>query len=118
MNDSAMAAEPNENERNTLLIAYILYCATVVTGVACIAGVIVSHIKINETGNEFLRSHYRWLIRTFWFSLLWWAISGALVGTFVLAILGGIGFCISAVWFLYRVIRGLISFSERRAMPV
>lgn len=108
----------SEGERSTLLVAYVLFCATFVTGFAGVAGVIVCHIKIGESGSEFLRSHYRWLIRTFWFTLLWAVVCGVLVASIILAIVGGIGFGVLFVWHLYRLIRGLINFSERRPMPV
>jgi len=91
------ATGASDSERNTLLVAYILFCATFVTGVAGIAGVIVAHIKIGETGNEFMRSHYRWLIRTFWFSVLWCAVSAMLVATVLLSILDDIDFATTAI---------------------
>jgi uncharacterized membrane protein len=113
------ATGASEAERNTLLIAYVLFCASFFTGgVTGLAGVILCHIKTGETGNEFLRSHYRWLIRTFWFSVLWCAVSAMLVATVLLSILGGIGFAATAVWHIYRLVRGLINFSERRPLPV
>ncbi|HZR36576.1 MAG TPA: hypothetical protein VFA75_14485 [Nevskia sp.] len=120
MNDNMVvdAAGVSEAERNTLLIAYVLFCATFVTGFAGIAGVILCHIKVGESGNEFLRSHYRWLIRTFWFTLLWAVVCGVLVASIIFAVLGGIGFAALFVWHLYRLIRGLVTFSERRPMPV
>ena len=120
MNDSVVAdaTGASESERNTLLIAYVLFCATFVTGVAGIAGVIVCHIKIGESGSEFLRSHYRWLISTFWFSVLWWLLSALLIMTVLLSPVGGIGLAATFIWHIYRLVRGLINFSERRAMPV
>ena len=112
------ATGASDSERNTLLVAYILFCATFVTGVAGIAGVIVAHIKIGETGNEFMRSHYRWLIRTFWFSVLWWLVSALLIATVLLSPVGGLGLAATFVWHIYRLVRGLIHFAERRPMPV
>lgn len=121
MSDSAIvqSAEPSESERSTLLVAYILYGVTPFTGgLAAVAGVIINHLKINDTGNEFLRSHHRWLLRTFWYSLLWTAISSLLMLTFVLAPLAWLGYVAVAIWYLYRVVRGAIAFSERRPLPV
>ena len=120
MNDSVVAdaTGASESERNTLLVAYVLFCATFVTGIAGIAGVILCHIKIGESSGEFLRSHYRWLIRTFWFSVLWGVICCILLFTIIFSIFGGIGFGVLFIWHLYRLIRGLINFSERRPMPV
>ena len=121
MTDSAIipSAEPSESERNTLLIAYILYGVTPFTGgLAAVAGGIINHLKVNDTGNEFLRSHHRWLLRTFWYSLLWTVLSTLLMFTIVLIPLAWLGYVAAGVWYIYRVVRGAIAFSERKPMPV
>lgn len=102
-----------DTDRNTLLIAYVLYALAPFNGLTAIAGVIVNHIKINETGSEFIRSHHSWLLRSFWWGLLWTVISTVLM-------IVGVGFLIYgvlAIWYIYRVVRGLINFSDRRDMP-
>jgi uncharacterized membrane protein len=104
-----------EADRNILLIAYVLYALGPFTIFSvAIAGVIINHLKINETHNHFIRSHHRWLMRTFWFSLLWSIIGIALI----LLIVGyAIGVAV-AIWYIYRVIRGALNFSERKPMPM
>lgn len=121
MNDSTLtqSAEPSEGERNTLLIAYVLYGVTPFTGgLAAVAAVIINHLKVNDTGNEFLRSHHRWLLRTFWYSLLWTALSSLLMFTIVLIPVAWLGYIATGVWYIYRVVRGAMVFSERRPLPV
>lgn len=103
-----------EAERNLLLITYILHALAPFNGLTSVIAVIISHIKINETGSAFVRSHYSWLIRTFWWGLLWSVICGVL--TFVL--IGAFGFVVLGVWWLYRVIRGFLNYSDRKPMPV
>lgn len=103
-----------EPERNILLIAYILHGLAPFTAVATgIAAVIISHIKVNETQSAFIRSHHSWLIRTFWWGLLW----AALCGILTLLVIGIFGFYVLALWWLYRSIRGFINYSERKPMP-
>ncbi len=105
----------SEPERNTLLVAYILHALGAFTGgITAIAGVIVNHLKVNDNDSSFVRSHHRWLLRTFWFGLLW-----ALVAS-ILAFIG-IGFLIYfavAIWYIYRIVRGFLSYSERKPMPM
>ena len=108
------ADDSTESERTTLLIAYILHGLGVFNGLTAVAGVIINHLKVNETRSLFISSHHRWLIRSFWWALLWVVVSWAL--SFVLV--GLIGFVIVAVWWIYRIVRGALSFSERRPMPV
>jgi uncharacterized membrane protein len=109
------AEQASENERTTLMICYALQGAGVISGgLASIVGVIISHIKVNETQNDFIRSHHRWLIRTFWWSLAWALVS--LVLCFI--VIGVFGFFILAVWVIYRLVKGVINFTEKRPMPV
>lgn len=108
------AADAPTGERNTLMIAYVLDAIAPFTGfLAAVISVIISHIKVNETQNAFIRSHHQWLIRTFWWSLLW----GALCGILVIVLIGYAGLFALVVWWLYRVIRGLIDYSNNRPMP-
>ena len=43
-------------------------------GIIGIAGVIVAYVKRGDARGTWLASHLRWLIRTFWYSLLWGVI--------------------------------------------
>lgn len=103
-----------ESDRNVLLIAYILHALGPFTALSAIAGVIINHLKINDTHNHFVRSHHRWLLRTFWFGLLWVIVSSILMVI-------GIGFLlyfVVAVWYIYRIVRGALCFAERKPMPM
>lgn len=108
------ASQANESERNTLLVCYVLHAAAILVGLTAIVGVIINHIKVNETTNQFVRSHHRWMLRTFWFGLLWTCVS--IVLSFVA--IGFIGFIIVGVWWIYRIVRGILNFSDRKAMPL
>ena len=111
-------AEPDERERTTLLVAYICYAvAAIGIAVAPVAGVVINHLKVDATRGSYLGSHHRWLLRTFWFSLLWFALAGLIAATIVLlplAWLLGIG---TAIWYVYRVVRGAVNFADRKPMP-
>lgn len=108
------AAQASEGERTTLLVAYVLDVLAPITGfLAAIVSVIISHIKVGETQNGFIRNHHRWLIRTFWWNLLWCVVFGVLTIVFV----GYLGFIGLVVWWLYRVIRGLIAYSNGNLLP-
>lgn len=104
----------SDSDRNMLLIAYILYACTLFSGITAIVGVIINHLKVNDTDSDFIRSHHRWLMRTFWWSLLWTLISSALT----IILVGFAGYVLVAIWFIYRIVRGFLAYSERRPMPV
>ena len=106
------------------LLTGIIGTATVVgaflTGWPSIIAVILNYIKRSEAHGTWLESHFRWQIRTFWFGLLW--IS--LCGTFIIATFGiGLLFMwlpigLVGLWFVYRIIRGWVTLSDRRPMDV
>jgi len=90
-------------------------------GLIGIAGVIVAYVKRDDARGTWVASHLRWLIRTFWYSLLW-----ATVGWIVLLVLGliliGIPLAIliwaaASIWVIYRVIRGYLLFNQSRPIP-
>ncbi len=112
-NAAPVADVGGEAERTTLLITYVLHALAPFTALTAIAAVIISHIKVRETQSAFIRSHHSWLIRTFWWGLLWAAICGVLT----LVVIGVFGFVALGVWWLYRTIRGFINYGERRPMP-
>ena len=106
------------------LLTGIIGTATVVgaflTGWPSIIAVILNYIKRSEARGTWLESHFRWQIRTFWFGLLWISLCGA----FIIATLGiGLLFMwlpigLVGLWFVYRIIRGWVTLSDRRPMEV
>jgi uncharacterized membrane protein len=90
-------------------------------GIIGIAGVIVAYVKRDDASGTWVASHLRWLIRTFWYSMLW-----AVIGWIVLLVLGliliGIPLAMliwgaASIWVLYRVIRGYLLFNDSRPVP-
>lgn len=101
---------PTESTVQITHITYGLYALGLLTGIFAIAGLIVAYIKRDDAAGTYLASHYSWLIRTFWWGLLWMVIGGIL--TLVL-----VGFGILAVawiWWVYRIIKGWLRLSEKR----
>ena len=90
-------------------------------GIIGIAGLIVAYVNRDEATGTWVASHLRWLIRTFWFSLLWGVIGGIVLVVLGIVLIGiPIAFAIWAVasiWVLYRVIRGYLLFKDERPVP-
>jgi len=90
-------------------------------GIAGIVAIVMAYVKRGEAAGTWLASHYRWLIRTFWFAALWGVI-GAIVFFMLLLILIGIviGYVIwlaTAIWVIYRIIRGYLLFKDSKPIP-
>jgi uncharacterized membrane protein len=83
-----------------------------VFGVPSIVAVILNYVKRDEARGTFLESHFRWQIRTFWFTLLWCAIGGVLFATIIGAILAIPLFVVVGVWVIYRVVRGWLALKD------
>lgn len=91
-------------------------------GVIGIAGVIVAYVKRDDARGTWVASHFRWLIRTFWYSLLWGAIGGIVFVLFFIVFLLGPVLAVAiwgaaSIWVLYRVIRGYLLFNDNRPVP-
>ncbi|WP_051361960.1 DUF4870 family protein [Solimonas soli] len=106
--------DASERERTTLIVAYVLQAISPFTCfLATIISLVISYIKVSETRNAYIRSHHRYLIRTFWWTLLWGLVFGALCWVLI-----GIPLLLGLyVWWIYRLVKGFIAYAERRAMP-
>ncbi len=96
----------------------VLTAATVVGafvfGLPSIIAVIINYVKRGEARGTFLESHFRWQIRTFWFTALWCLVGGVAFVTIVgipiaLAMWFGAG-----LWAIYRIVRGWLALRDRR----
>jgi uncharacterized membrane protein len=61
--------EMNES-RTPAVIAYILHLFGAALALPSIIGLIINYIKRGDSG-ALLASHHSWMIRTFWWTLLW-----------------------------------------------
>lgn len=83
-----------------------------VFGVLGIIAVIVCYVKRDDAAGTWVASHFTWLIRTFWWSLLW-----AVIGVLLMIVVVGFAILVAdAIWFLYRVIKGWLRLSEGKPM--
>ena len=76
-------AEKSVSDKSLTTIVYALYAASLVFGVTCLVAIIINYVKRDDVAGTWLESHFRWHLRTFWYSLAW---SVLLVGVLVLAI--------------------------------
>jgi uncharacterized membrane protein len=62
---------------------YGLYAASLFIGVTALIAIVLDYVYRDDAKGTWLESHFRWQLRTFWYSLAW---SVLLVGVLVLAI--------------------------------
>lgn len=97
-------------------IATIVYALQAVSfllgGLTLLVAVILNYLKKRDAEESWLESHFRWQIRTFWFTLLWIVIGAGL--HFVLI---GIPILVAAaIWLIYRVVKGWMYLAEGKEM--
>lgn len=97
------------NMRTILHIVYGLYAIGFITGgLATLAAVILAYVKRGDAAGTIYASHFDWVLRTFWWSLLW----GVLSAIFTLLFIGWIGLFVVVIWVLYRLVKGWLTLAE------
>ncbi len=101
------------NNRNFVLVTYALFAIGVFTGgVFTLVGVIMAYVKRADCAGTYLETHTQWLISTFWWGMLWYVLSGLTVFIGI----GFIGFLVTSIWYLYRIVKGIVKFADSRAV--
>lgn len=98
----------NSEVKNYVFIAYVTYALGLLILFTPVIGVILAFIKRDEAQGSIYASHIDWLIKTFWVSLI-----GLLLGRLtILILIGWLILLVTAIWFIYRVVVGLIKLNE------
>ena len=85
-----------------------------VFGLPSLIAVFLNYLKRGDVKGTWLESHFRWQIRTFWFTFLWLVIYGLLVITLIGIPIAWILIALLGLWVAYRVIRGWVALADTR----
>jgi uncharacterized membrane protein len=104
----------SESSGNTSIpqIIYILLVANIVIPFTSLIGVIMAYVN-KDDASEWLKSHYRFQIRTFWIGILYFIIGFITVPIFI-------GFAIwgfTVIWLAVRCVKGLKFLDAKQAHP-
>ena len=111
---SSMSIERSsvESDRTMAVVCYVLHLVGSVAGVTSIVGLVLNYVK-RDGYDELFDSHHAWMIRSFWWAILWCVLG-------LVTIVIGVGFVIFVlawVWYVYRHVRGLIALLNGEPMP-
>ena len=106
-------AEQLASLKTLTMVVYALQVLSVFVGITAIVGVIINYVKREDAAGTLYESHFDWQIRTFWWSLLWFAVGLALA----VVLVGFLIMCAAGLWVLYRAIRGWVELTEIKPMP-
>ena len=130
MIDRQGSGEPMPSVLSVAHLVYALHTLAIVVGIVgaatvigsfvgslpSIVAVIFNYVKRGDARGTWIASHYRWQIRTFWFTLLWALIGWALVITVIGAVVGVPILIALTLWLMYRIGRGWLRLRDRRPM--
>jgi uncharacterized membrane protein len=125
-------AAPASDARMLAIVCYGLFLVAFTNGFTAIVGVVLAHIKRGETRGTIWESHFANLIHVFWIGVAFWVVffcaglvwlagswHAVIVDDFPTPIFAmpilGLAFLAYVVWYLYRVVRGLLRALENRA---
>ena len=117
--------------RSLTIVCYVLFLLGSVNGLTAIVGVIIAYVKRRDAEGTIWQSHFNNLVLVFWvmvaaavLGFLTWPIAiGALLASWPIFwppaltlpfAFWFLGIPLLALWYLYRVVRGLIHASEER----
>lgn len=119
-------------------LTYLLYIVSYLSaGLLWIVPIIMNYAKRHDADATWLASHFDWQIKTFWYSIVLFAIGATMlivalgglgvsvmvnsdnlvIGSVLLSGLGVLIILFTVIWHLYRIIRGWIALTDNRPIP-
>lgn len=109
------------------IVIYVLYLLAIPTALlSLIVGVVLAYANRDRAGPA-ARSHYDFIIRTFWLSLVWVPVGvlvcvvGAVLSVILIGIpiliVGGLMLACGKLWYIVRCIIGIAYAARREAYP-
>ena len=106
------ANTPFSDERQMAMVVYLAYLGSLAFPPLAIVGLVLAYVN-REAAPDWLKSHYRFQIYTFWIGLLFWVVSLALC----VLLIGFVLIFATLAWFIVRCALGLDRLLKREAYP-
>lgn len=111
LRDRVVSQQGDSPDTTMPIVVYALHLAGIVTGgVTALVGVVIAYVYRGR-GPAWLDEHYRYQIRTFWLSLLYFTVSAVLT----LVLIGFVTWLAAVVWLVIRCVKGIKGLQEQRA---
>ncbi|MFV0370771.1 MAG: DUF4870 family protein [Azonexus sp.] len=109
---TALTSDREKSLKTLTTVIYALYAVSFLIGITAIVAIVMNYVKRGDVAGTYLESHFRWQIRTFWFSLLW-----GLLGVILLPVIVGWFILVAnIVWVIYRIVKGWLHLNDGKAM--
>lgn len=101
------------SDRTVMNVLYGMHTlAWASAGSLAVIALIINYVKRGDEFDAMFLSHHNYMIRTFWWTLLWLVLASPLWLLFILP--GMVAYSVIGLWYLYRCIRGWLRFSDDR----
>jgi uncharacterized membrane protein len=101
---------------NDRLVVHILYglhtLAWFSAGVFALVALIINYLRRTDESEPLYLAHHRYMIATFWWTLLWLVLLSPLWLVFFLP--GALAYALVWLWYLYRCLKGWLRFNDQR----
>jgi uncharacterized membrane protein len=105
-------SSPMADERQTALIVYILMLVPIVIPITHIVGLVIAYVS-RDTAPDWLKTHYTFLINTFWMGLLYFVAACFLC----LLLIGFVLLPVVVIWYIVRCALGLARLMRNEPYP-
>ena len=108
-----------QNEKNTARILYIVHALTFFFSMALLSIIplVINYSKRADSEGTLVYSHHTWMIRSFWWFMVWMVVGGLLYVTLIGIPLAILVWGVAWLWKAYRLIRGFIALNSNEAVP-
>ena len=101
------------NDRLVMQILYGLHTlAWFSAGVFALVALIINYLRRADESEPMYLAHHRYMIATFWWTLLWLVLLSPLWLVFFLP--GALAYALVWLWYLYRCLKGWLRFNDQR----
>ncbi len=123
MTDVIDVTAKSEHLKTVGWVSYLLHLivalAAVVPGanvgvVLLVVALVIDLVKKSEAEGTWQESHFSWRIRSTVWVAIWYTITFPLF--LLLWVPGAIAWLIISVWFLYRIVRGMVAMNQDKAV--
>ncbi len=125
MNENIVTIEPDEGLKTWGWVSYVLHLVVAVAAVLpgaqvsialLVIALVIDLVKRSDAANTWQASHFSWRIRTVLWAGILYAVTSPLWFLFILP--GWIAWGLISIWFLYRIVKGMVRMNAGRAVDV
>lgn len=123
MTNDIATIEPDEGLKTWGWLSYLLHLVVAVAAVLpgaqasitlLVIALVIDMVKRGDAANTWQASHFSWRIRTLLWASLLYLVTAPL--WFLLLVPGWIAWTLISVWFLYRIVGGMVRMNANRAV--